>query len=479
MSWAADEFDAVDLGDKRLDSRLVKLCDTFSEAPECPINQACEDWHETKAAYRFFRNGKVDVGRIMDAHRAKTAARAAGHETILAIQDTSYLTYTHHPKTEGLGELSLQKGKNKDKIYSRGLVMHSCLAVTDEGTPLGLLDQKIFARELWSDHERQSMGGKHIHDVLPVEEKESYRWIEALEATSMAVTASAVVTVCDRECDFYDFFKAAEKSGSAVLVRASQNRTVNRDSRYAEKEVEKLWDHVGAQPLAGMHAVEITALEKTNHCNGRTARTARMEIRFCGFTLNPPRNNPKHKTEDLPDIRMCAVHALEKDPPEGEDAVEWMLLTNQPVATFQDACERVRWYNLRWRIEMFFKVLKSGFRVEDCRLGTAERLICYLTLMSIVAWRLFMLTLVARTDPSLPCTQFLSDQEWTVLAIKSLGKGGLPKEPPCIAEALSWIAKLGGHLARKNDGPPGTLVLWRGWKRLMDLADGWCLANQQ
>jgi hypothetical protein len=204
-----------------------------------------------------------------------------------------------------------------------------------------------------------------------------------------------------------------------------------------------------------------------------------MEVRFSEFRLNPPRNNPKHKTEKLPDIRMFAIHALEKDPPEGEDAAEWMLLTNQPVETFHDACERVHWYSLRWRIEMFFKVLKSGFRVEACRLGTADRLICYLTLMSIVAWRLFMITLVARSDPDLPCTQFLSEQEWTVLAIKTLGKDGLPKGLPRIADALVWVAKLGGYLARRSDGPPGTLVLWRGWKRLMDLTEGWCLANQE
>lgn len=479
MSWAADEFEDVDLGDKRLNARLVKLCDSFSEAPESPINQACEDWHETKAAYRFFQNEHVDDGRIMAAHRAKTAARAAERGTILAIQDTSYLVYTHHPKTKGLGEISLKKGKNKDKIYSRGLVMHTCLAVTDKGIPLGLLDQKIFARELRPDHERRSMGGRYIQDVIPVEEKESYRWIEALEATAKVTTGILAVTVCDRECDFYDFFKAAEKSGSAVLVRASQNRTVNRGSRYAEKEVEKLWDHVGTQPLAGTYAVDVSAREKTKHCKGRTARTAEMEVRFCGFCLNPPRNNPKHKTEKLPDLQMYAIHALEINPPDGEEPVEWMLLSNMPVTSLEEACERVHWYSLRWRIEMFFKVLKSGFRVEACRLGTAERLICYLTLMSIVAWRLFMITLVARTEPSRPCTQFLSEQEWTVLAIKSSRKGQIPGEPPRIAEALIWIAKLGGYLARKSDGPPGTLVLWRGWKRLMDLTEGWCLANQE
>jgi len=155
-----------------------------------------------------------------------------------------------------------------------------------------------------------------------------------------------------------------------------------------------------------------------------------------------------------------------------------MLLANQPVTTLEEAFERVHWYSLRWRIEMYFKVLKSGFRVEACRLGTADRLIRYLTVMGIVAWRLFMITLIARTNPSMPCSEFLSEQEWTVLAIKSTRHGSPPTSPPTIADALIWIARLGGYLARKGDSSPGTLVLWRGWKRLTDLADGWCLANQ-
>lgn len=476
MGWAADEFNEVDLGDKRLDSRLIKLCDSFSESPESPINQACADWAETKAAYRFFQNKNVDVERIMFAHRDKTSGRAAGHRTVLALQDTSYFVYTNHLKTKGLGKISMKKGKNIDKIYSRGLVMHTCFAVTTKGTPLGLFDQKIFARQLRPEHERRGTGGRHVQDVLPIEEKESYRWIKSLETTIKISTKTQVVTVCDRECDFYDFFKIADKNGSAVLVRASQNRTVNRNSRYAEKDVSKLWDYIALQPVAGTYTIDVSARQKTRHCKGRKPRTAQMEVKFGSFKMNPPRNNPKHKMEVLPDIQMYAIHALEKHPPEGEDAVEWMLLTNQPVTTLTEACERVRWYSLRWRIEMYFKVLKSGFRVETCRLGTADRLICYLTVMSIVAWRLFMITLIARTNPSLPCSEFLSELEWTVLAAKSSRNGSLSTTPPSIAEVLIEIAKLGGYLARKRDSPPGTLVLWRGWKRLMDISEGWSMA---
>lgn len=478
QGWAAEEFAEVSLGDKRLDARLIKLCERFSDTPESPINQACADWAETKAAYRFFRNENVAVSEIMAAHRHKTVKRAMEHSTILALQDTSYFVYTNHPKTEGLGKMSLKKGKNVPKIYSNGLMMHTCLAVTTEGVPLGLLDQKIFARKLRPEKERRGTGGRHVQDVLPVEEKESYRWLEALMATTAAIDKSKVVTVCDREADLYDFFKLSDQLGASVLVRASQNRTVNRKSRYAEKDVAKLWDHMCQQPTTGSYQIEIPKRAKGKHCKARMAHTADMTVKFASFRLNAPRNNPKHRIDNLADIEMYAVHALETHPPEGEEPVEWMLLTNRAVRSFDDACEKIRWYSLRWRIEMYFKVLKSGFRVEACRLGTAKRLARYLALMSIVAWRLFMITLIARTDATTPCTKLLAHHEWRVLYLKANRNSDLPATPPTIGEAVIWIARLGGYLARKNDGPPGTITLWRGWKRLADLTDGWNLATQ-
>ena len=127
---------------------------------------------------------------------------------------------------------------------------------------------------------------------------------------------------------------------------------------------------------------------------------------------------------------------------------------------------------------MYFKVMKSGFRVEACRLGHAERLARYLTIMSIVAWRLFMVTLIARTTPMTPCSLFLSEREWRVLFLKVNKNKQIPNKPPNIGEVVIWIARLGGYLARKNDGPPGSITLWRGWKRLTDLTEGLYLANQ-
>ncbi|NOQ23254.1 MAG: IS4 family transposase [Candidatus Aegiribacteria sp.] len=469
ISWASEEFADVDLGDKRLNTRLMKICDSFSESPESPINQACADWAESKAAYRFFQNDKVEEGEILTAHCKKTVQRARKHKTILAIQDTSYLVYTNHSKTEGLGKISLKKGKYVDKIYSNGLVMHTCLAVTTQGLPLGLLNQKIYSRTI----RQKGKTGSHPHDYLSVEEKESYRWLEALSNTEEALRDIEVVTVCDRESDFYDLFRLSDQLNSKVLVRASVNRIINKKSRYTEKNVVKLWDYICSKPEAGSFKIEIPKHGKTKHSKKREGRTATVSVRFGSFRFNPPSNHVKHRTEQLPDIDMNAIHVIESDPPDGQEPLEWMLLTNLPVNSFNEAHEKIKWYCLRWRIEMYFKVLKSGFRVEKCRLAHADRLTRYLTIMSIVAWRLFMITLIARTDPAKPCTEFLAEFEWKVLYLKVNKNKELPEETPTIGEVVVWIARLGGFLARKGDGFPGTITLWRGWKRLADLTDGW------
>ena len=230
------------------------------------------------------------------------------------------------------------------------------------------------------------------------------------------------------------------------------------------------------QPETGSYTMDIPKRSKTKRCKEREARTATVTVRSGSFRLNPPRNHTKHGKEHLPDIDMNAIYVLEADPPDGEVPVEWMLLSNLPITSFDEAYEKVRWYCLRWRIEMYYKVLKSGFRVEACRLEHAERLTRYLTVMSIVAWRLFMITLIARTDPAAPCTTLLANREWKVLFLKANRNKAIPKKPPSIGEVVIWIAKLGGYLARRSDGPPGTITLWRGWKRLADLSEGWTLA---
>ncbi len=404
-NWALEELGSVDLGDKRRTARLIKLCGQLAAMPESSINHACGDWTETKAAYRFFQNDNVEGEDILAVHRAKTAERAEQHRTVLAIQDTSYLVYTNHRRTTGLGAISVKKGKRVEKIHSHGLVMHSCLAVTTEGVPLGLLDQQIFAREA-----APAAPLRH-RKVLPIEEKESYRWLETLKNSQPLRGDTQLVTICDREADMYEFFQRSEALGAPVLVRANHDRPINKRSMYAEKDILKLWPHLARHPCAGRFAVTVPARHGTKHATPHAPRIATVEMRFAAFTLNPP----KRLSATLPNLPMSAIYVREQDPPAGEPPLEWMLLTNLPIETFAQAYEKVQWYCLRWRIEMYHKVLKSGFRVEHCRLGTAQRLIRYVTVMSILAWRVFLLTLIARTHPEAPCTTLLTDTEWQVL----------------------------------------------------------------
>ncbi len=465
--WAREELGSVDLGDKRRTARLIKLCGRLAEMPESSINQACSDWAETKAAYRFFQNENVEVQNILTAHRVKTAERARQHRTVLAIQDTSYLVYTSHRQTTGLGQLSLKKGKRVEKIHSQGLVMHSCLAVTTEGVPLGLLDQQIFAREAVPEDRTAH------RNALPIEDKESYRWLASLKNAQPVHGETQFVTVCDREADIYEFFQLSADIAAPVVVRANHDRPVNKRSMYAEKEIVKLWALLEKQPCVGSFTIEIPARRGTKHATPRAPRVATVELRFVAFRLNPP----KRLSAKLPDLAMSAIYVRETNPPANEQPLEWMLLTNLTIETFEQAYEKVQWYCLRWRIEMYHKVLKSGFHIEHCRLGDAQRLIRYVTVMSIIAWRLFLLTLIARTHPEAPCTTLLTDTEWKVLYCKVNRTTALPLQPPTLHEAIIWIARLGGFLARKNDGQPGTIPLWRGWKRLTDLTQGWLLAT--
>jgi len=463
--WASKEFGEINLGDQRLKDRLIKLSDKLASSPESPINQACGDWANTKAAYRFFQNENVNEKEILHCHVDNTIERMKEFKTILAIQDTSYLNFTDHKKTTGLGMISKHLNKSSKLNTSTGLAMHTSFAVSLEGLPLGILDQTIYARKSLPE-------GKKNTRFTPIEEKESIRWLNSLKQTNEAAVISQVqlVTVCDREGDFYELFEYGNRLRAPLLVRAATDRNINKYGAYDMGKFEKLWSTIQALPSSGIIEVEIPARDQ------KPARRAQLETRFGSITMNPPRQHIRKRTEVLPDIHLYAVNVIEKNPAAGEEALEWMLLTDLQITSFEEAKEKVAWYCLRWRIEVFHKILKSGLRVEQCRLQTADRLVRYLTIMSVIAWRIYWLTLIARTSSDLPCTAFVCDEEWKVLYSKIKKTKSFPKKPPRIGEVVKWIANLGGFLGRKGDGEPGVMTLWRGWKRLCDLSDGWNLA---
>jgi hypothetical protein len=454
--WAAIEFADVELNDARLNRRCQELAVALGQQPDAPINQACEDWADTKAAYRFFGDTKkVTPASICAPHHRRTVERMSQHPLVLAVQDTTFFNYTHHPHTEGLGEIG-----NK-KQHQRGFGLHSTLVVTPAGVPLGALTQQFFTRPI----------GEPAHTPaelqrLPIEEKESYRWLEAFEQTlALTPTGVAVVTVCDREADIYEMFVLAEAKQASLVIRASADRVL------AEKEVRKLWAKVAQQPLAGQLTLQISSNQQ------RPARQATVSVRFSQVKLTPPwRPNQKK----LPVVTLNAILVREDHPPAAvEEPIEWLLLTNTSVQNFDDAIRVVGWYGCRWHIELYHKIIKSGCTVEDCRLETAERLHNYIALMSVVAWRLHWMTYINRTDPDLPCTVILTATEWQVLYRRIQRTPSLPSTPPTVRQAVRWIAQLGGFLGRKCDGEPGITVMWRGWQRLQDMADTWYLVKEQ
>jgi hypothetical protein len=453
--WCLDEFASVELQDARLNGRCGELAVQLAMQPNGPINQACEDWADTKAAYRFFDNDKVTPARIRAPHHQRTVERMMQHKRVLAIQDTSFLNYTHHPKTEGLGAIGTKSQKQ------RGFGIHSTLAVTTEGMPLGLLTQTFFTRpEGEPSHRPQECR------QLPIEEKESYRWLQAFEQTlALAPPGVEVITVCDREADIYEMFALAQEGEAPLLVRASSDRALLDD------EVRKLWPKVEAQPVTGYLTVRILGNDK------RQARQATVSVRFTSVTLRPPWRPNGRK---LPPVTLNAILVREENPsPDVDEPIEWLLLTNTPVASFDEAQQVIDWYCCRWQIEVFHKVLKSGCRVETCRLQTTDRLYNFIALMSIIAWRLHWMTYINRCQPDLPCTAVLTTIEWEALYMRIHKSTRLPATVPTVRQAVRWIAQLGGFLGRNSDGEPGVTTLWRGWQRLQDIASTWHLVNEQ
>lgn len=464
--WAEKEFEIVDLGDKRLKQRLIKISQQILGSPQSNLNKACGDWNDTKAAYRFFQNDDVDYQDIIATHAQMTRQRAKQEEIVLAIQDTTYFNYSHHPKTEGLCTLTKYKGKYRDEILTLGLCMHTTLGMTTEGLPLGILDQSIYSREELPKGKKDIKGKSH-NTALPIEEKESIRWLNSMKQTAanFALEKKRIVSIADREADIYDLFLLADRLPSNFLVRASQNRKINKTAIYSENSGERLWDFMEKQKSKGTIKVSVPKKE------GQPKRLATCNIKFDRVNILPSKHYKGSKEGKL-NLDIYAIHIFETKPKKGSDRIEWMLLTNIPVLTFEEAVEKMQWYCMRWRIEVYFKVIKSGFNVEDCRLERADRLIRYLAVVSIVAWRVYWLTLVSRTAPTASALLFLNDFDWKILFAKFNPEKKIPKRPPTMKQITVWIAQLGGFLARKGDGVPGVTHIWRGLKKLANMIEG-------
>lgn len=431
MSWAAEEFETLNLGDARLNRRAVLLAERLSQKPGSSIPAACHTWSETVAAYRFLSHEEVTWEEVMEAHWQASEARIAQHPVVLCLQDTTELDF-HGQQMTGLGPLSYEA--------QRGLYLHPTYVVTPDREPLGVTNAWTWARHF------KGANGQREGQL------ESRRWVESYER--MAEQAQRLpqtrhVCVSDRESDIMALMvRARELQHPAdYLVRSCHNRSLPNGT--------KLWEQMEQATVLGHVSFQVPS------GRGRKARLVEQEVRLQRVTL---------KDGGGGHIEVTCVVASEIHPPAGAKPVVWRLLTNRQAHTLQEACELIDWYRARWEIELFFLVLKEGCRVERLQLGHSDSVQTALALYMVIAWRINRLMRLGRTLPDLPADLVFETEEWQAAFV--LHKKIPPKTVPTLNTVVRLIAQLGGFLARKGDGEPGVKSIWAGMKDIASCVDG-------
>lgn len=450
--WAEEEFGTFRPYDPRLKKRLYLIAQDFYNRPQANIPEACGSKAKAMGTYRFFQNPKITLDVILTPHTEMTIERIKKHSVVLAPQDTTTLNYYAHPATTGLGPINNKANK------SMGLILHDTMAFTEEGTPLGILDAQVWARD------PNDKGKRERRHEIPLEQKESMKWFRSFRRVSeiqRLCPETTLVSMGDRESDIYELFMEAtrEEGGAKLLVRAER-------SRGRKVEQEPLWTFMSNQEVAR------TLVIRVPKSGSGKAREVVTDLSFSSVTLTPPRGS-KH-----PSIRVWAVYLREQEREDGMPRVEWMLLTTAEVQTVADAQKRVEWYSGRWGIEVYHRTLKTGCRIKDRQLGTADRLASCLGVDMVVAWRIYHLTMLGREVPEHPCTVFFEEVEWKALCCYDGKKRTAPPKPPTLREAIRMVGKMGGHLGRKGDGMPGTECIWRGLQRLDTAAEMYVIFTQ-
>lgn len=438
-----------DLGDKRLDRRgksivkvLVKNCG--NSLPQAFCNAA-----DLRGAYRFFDNPKITPKSILTPHRIETINRCKTQDVVLVIQDSSDLDFDYMKCLEGFNSLH----SNVEKGYR----IHPCLATTEKGTPLGVLAS--------FDYNRAPKSEKH-RNCLPIEEKESYRWLKGYREACKLKTEmpqKQVISIADRESDIYEcLFEATNgKTQKAdILIRANHNRTLIDEGNDADNIKKKL--------MRSERLVTSTILLNKYQ---KTERTATIAIRAQTITVKAPRTGKK---KSLGPITINAILVSEIDPPNDTTALEWLLLTTLPIEGQEDVLRAIRLYGQRWSIEIYFKVLKSGCRIDSVHFQNITGIKRYIALMMLVAWKVMLTTYLPREYPEAPCSILFTDIEWR-LAYKRMNQDKpLPEKEPTLREAVILVAMLGGYQKRRD--PPGIQTIWKGITCLLNMVYGYEMA---
>ena len=432
----------IDFGDKRLRERLLMFVESRFKHPDKSILGSSSCRSQAKAFYRLINNDKLDITKIINSVRAETLSRMCGK--VLLIQDTTEINLHGHKKTEDIGYCS---------NITRGIRVHSCIAISPEGVPFGLLSQSYETRE-----EAKSPLSKHEKSLLPIEDKESFRWIETLINSTVEIPKGVhFITICDREGDIYEFYSEAIKRGEDFIIRAVQNRRTDEN----EKILTKLRE---AKPIDKV-MIHIPRNSRKNI----PAREVEMEIAYAQVNIIKP---TKIKDKQIaPQLPINLVRITEIKPQKNEEKIEWILATNLPLSDNSSVMEIVEHYTQRWKIERFHYVLKSGLGAEKIQQRSYETIKPVLLIYSVIALYILSITYMSRVLPDLPCTIFFDDDEWQYLYRIIHKTKKAPKTPYSISEAVAYLGELGSYKRAPSDGPPGVKSIWNGLLKLYIIMD--------
>lgn len=467
-SGAAEALDKELAGcrfcDPRLGRRFRKLVGQLATRLGQTIPLACQDWTNTKAAYRFLSNGRVNEMAILAGHFQATRERfAATDGPILVLHDTTEFSYTRESK-EAIGILYKSCGSKDKEGRPRlhtvcGILMHSSLAVTAEGLPLGLAAIKFWTRNKFKG--TNALKRKVNPTRVPIEAKESVRWLENLEqSTRLLGEPSRCIHIGDRESDIYELFCTAEESGTKFLVRTCVDRLAGDGQHTIAALMRRI-------KIKAIHQVEV------RDAKGAVSQ-ATVKVKYQRLRVYPPIG----KQKEYPALTLTVIYAQEASTPRGRDKIDWKLITNLPVHSRKDAVEKLTWYAMRWRIETFHKILKTGCRAEASKLRAAERIVNLIAVFCILSWRIFWMTMMNRLAPDSSPLMALTPIEVRLLDRLIPGATGKRRRVAVLSPYLIKVARLGGYLARRSDSPPGNMVMWRGLSRLTDIELGFLLGVQ-
>jgi hypothetical protein len=472
--WVVQEMKDADLNDERLNVRMMEILSQLAAHPTASIPAACGGYAETAAAYRFFDNDKVSFENILQPHIDSTYRRMAEHPVVILAQDTTEIDVTRpEQQVKGAGALD---GRGR-----MGALLHPLMGFTPDGTPLGTVYAEVWTRDEQLPEDRSTREAEYDRKHKPIEEKESIRWLEGFrQACHVAeeIPQTQFVCVADSEADIYELLQEAQRDGGPDwVIRACQERALEKQPKAAASDHEPAnyaRDRVLASEVLFRQTIQVRGRkakvenDKRARRQPRESRTAEVEVRAACVTLRAPWRHDRKLTN----ITLQVVLVTEVNPPPGEIAVEWMLLTNLPIDSVEQVRTVIQYYIVRWMIEVFFRTLKSGCRVEERRFERIDRLERCLAVYLIVTWRTLFVCRLGREFPDISCEAVFEPAEWKSVYYVT-HKTPPPSTPPTLQEMVRMVAQLGGYINRARPDEPGPQTVWLGLQRTHDIAHCW------